>query len=505
VIAPQSHCNLFAAGRDPQQIRQGNFMTLEQDETEKQAGNLPPATSTDHTARTGAFANFMRLPGVKFIIVGIISVMLLIPTLLVWALVEERSNRAAEVSHTIAAGWGGEQAINGPYLAVPMSVNRATTNNAGTVSWHQVTEWVLLMPETLQVEANLATEARKLSIYSLPVYNAKLSIRGKFPASMTSTLAQLEGTPDLDRAYVVMNIADITGVRSNAEIRTDGAAPVAFEPGMRNISSITPTFRDSQYGGASSTTGINSAISRERVEKGFAFDMELSLNGSGRLSVAPAGQTTSLKISANWPDPGFEGTYLPETKTIDEKSFTASWTIPYLARGIDKISCCSIMPLTNSMMSVNLVEPVKFYQIVSRTLKYSIGFISLMFFAVFIIELKSGRMVHWVQYVLTGFALIIFYILLLALAEHFGFGISYAIASTATTMLIASYVGTVTSSRRSGIALAVVQGVTYGVMYLILREDEYALLAGAVISFVTIAATMYFTRNIDWSGSKQAQ
>jgi len=53
------------------------------------------------------------------------------------------------------------------------------------------------------------------------------------------------------------------------------------------------------------------------------------------------------------------------------------------------------------------------------------------------------------------------------------------------------------------VSLAIVLGVTYGVMYLILREDEYALLAGAIISFVTIGATMYFTRNVDWSGSRQ--
>ena len=154
-------------------------------------------------------------------------------------------------------------------------------------------------------------------------------------------------------------------------------------------------------------------------------------------------------------------------------------------------------------MTINLVEPVKFYQVVSRTLKYSIGFISLVFLATFIVELKGGRLVHWIQYVLTGLALIIFYILLLALAEHLGFAIAYGIAAAATTLLIATYVGSVTGSRKSGVSLAIVLGVTYGVMYLILREDEYALLAGAIISFVTIAATMYFTRNVDWSGSRQ--
>lgn len=52
-------------------------------------------------------------------------------------------------------------------------------------------------------------------------------------------------------------------------------------------------------------------------------------------------------------------------------------------------------------------------------------------------------------------------------------------------------------------SLAIVLGVTYGVMYLILGEDDHALLADAIIAFVTIAATMYFTRNVDWSGNRQ--
>lgn len=466
-------------------------------------GEPPPASAYSEISppRPGGFAAFMRSPGVKFIIVGILSVMLLVPTLLVWALVEERSDRANEVSAKIANGWGGEQVVNGPYLAVPMTVNRSQTNQNGTVTWAKVTEWALVMPETLDIDGKLQAEARKLSIYSLPVYNAKLSIKGKFAADVVASLSQVEGVPDLDRAYLVMNIADITGIRSNADISIGGAAPISFEPGMRAITSVKPNFATNYYYDQPlSNTGINRPVGRDLIEKGFVFSMDLSLNGSGRFSVAPAGQTTRLSVSANWGDPGFEGTFLPETKTITDKAFTANWTIPYLARGIEKVVSGPGLPLGNSMMSVNLVEPVKFYQVVSRTLKYSIGFISLMFFAVFIIELKSGRMVHWVQYVLTGLALVIFYIMLLALAEHLGFGISYAIASVLTVGLIALYVGTVTT-RRSGLSLAVVLGLAYGVMYLILREDEYALLAGAIISFATIAATMYFTRNIDWTGA----
>ena len=39
----------------------------------------------------------MASPGAKFILIGVITCALLIPALMVWALVEERSRRAVEV------------------------------------------------------------------------------------------------------------------------------------------------------------------------------------------------------------------------------------------------------------------------------------------------------------------------------------------------------------------------------------------------------------------------
>ncbi|MDO6963748.1 cell envelope integrity protein CreD [Rhizobium alvei] len=453
-------------------------------------------------SRPQGFAAFMRLPGVKFVLIGIITMLLLVPTLLVWALVEERAQRADEVASRIANGWGQKQTINGPYLAVPMIRDLEETSASGVVSRYKQTSWVLLMPETLDVKADLQVEDRKLSIYSLPVYNAKVKISGRFQPNPATALAEMDGTPDFTRAFLVMHIADITGVRSNVDLMIDGVAVQPFEPGMRSIFALRPGLYNSvnvsDYD--KTDTGIHGAVEQAKIEKGFSFAMNLSLNGSSRLSVAPAGQTTSLAVAANWADPGFEGQFLPETKTISAEGFKANWTIPYLARGVAKISAGDVMPFSSNVMQIGLVQQVKFYQLVSRTLKYSIGFVSLVFFAVFILELKGGRSVHWVQYVLTGLALIIFYILLLALSEHVGFGPGYAVAACATTLLISFYVGSVTQSRKSGLSLATVLGLSYGVLYLVMREDEYALLAGALISFVTIAATMYFTRNIDWSG-----
>ena len=450
----------------------------------------------------GNVATLLRSPGVKFIMIGIISVALLVPLLLVWGLTEERAQRATEVSNRIANGWGGAQAINGPYIAVPFDVQRSREVDGRTIV-EQVTEWALVMPETLDVTADLKTEERRLSIYTLPVYNGALTLKGRFGASMLQDLSQFPGTPQLDRAVLVLNINDITGIRSDAGVKIDNGAVRPFDPGMRQISAMTVVGSDG-YATPQTSAGVHRPIERALIEKGFTFEIAMSLNGSRSFAVAPAGQTTTFSAKANWPHPGFEGLFLPEEKTITASDFAAKWTIPYLARGIDRVAAGSALPLSNSMMSINLVEPVQFYQVVSRTLKYSIGFISLVFLAVFVVELKGGRMVHWIQYVLTGLALIVFYVLLLALAEHTGFAIAYAMAALATTILIATYLGSATGSRRNGLALGTVLLSAYGVMYLVLREDEYALLAGALISFVSIATTMYATRRVDWSGRAQA-
>ena len=447
-------------------------------------------------------STLLRSPGVKFIMIGIISVALLVPLLLVWGLTEERAQRAADVSKRIANGWGGEQAINGPYIAVPFDVQRSREID-GRMLVEQVTEWALVMPEALDVTADLKAEERRLSIYTLPVYNGALTLQGRFGGNILQDLAQFPGTPQFDRAILVLNINDITGIRSDAGVRIDGGALRPFDPGMRQISAMSFAGVDG-YATPQTSAGVHRPVERALIEKGFSFEIALSLNGSRSFAVAPAGQTTTFSAKANWPHPGFEGLFLPEEKTVTASDFTAKWTIPYLARGIDRVAAGSALPLSSSMMRINLVEPVQFYQVVSRTLKYSIGFISLVFLAVFVVELKGGRMVHWIQYVLTGLALIVFYVLLLALAEHTGFTIAYAVAALATTVLIAAYLGAATGSRRNGVALGTVLLSAYGVMYLVLREDEYALLAGALISFLSIATTMYATRRVDWSGRAQA-
>jgi len=68
-------------------------------------------------------------------------------------------------------------------------------------------------------------------------------------------------------------------------------------------------------------------------------------------------------------------------------------------------------------------------------------------------------------------------------------------------MLLALNAAWIFASRVQGIRAFVTFGCLYGLIYLLLRLEDNALLVGAIASFLAVGAVMYFTRGIDWYGS----
>ncbi|HZL29204.1 MAG TPA: inner membrane CreD family protein [Acidobacteriaceae bacterium] len=141
------------------------------------------------------------------------------------------------------------------------------------------------------------------------------------------------------------------------------------------------------------------------------------------------------------------------------------------------------------------------YRSIHRSLHYITLFLGLVFLTYFLFEVLTGKRLHPAQYVLVGVAQTIFYLLLLSLAEHIGFDLSYLIAGTSTVALFAVNTEWVFHSRKLALrSLAVFTGL-YVFIYVLLRVEAYALLVGAVASFAAVAAAMYITRNVDWYGN----
>ena len=122
------------------------------------------------------------------------------------------------------------------------------------------------------------------------------------------------------------------------------------------------------------------------------------------------------------------------------------------------------------------------------------------FGGVFVLELLSGRRVHPIQYFFVGLAIVIFYVLLLSLSEHTGFSLAYFAGAAATGSTISLYVGMALQSLKRGLTMLGIFSLLYGLLYFILQLEDYALLAGAIASFVLLTATMFATLRVNWSG-----
>ena len=158
--------------------------------------------------------------------------------------------------------------------------------------------------------------------------------------------------------------------------------------------------------------------------------------------------------------------------------------------------------MNSAAFGVGLIVPVDVYQQTTRSVKYAILIILLTYTAFLLIEWVYDRAIHSVQYALVGFALCIFYTLLLSLSEYLGFNGAYGLAATATIGLIAWYVGSLLRSSRMSLFVTLLLLLQYGFVFTLIQLQDYALLMGSIGLFLTLAVVMYFSRKIKWQNQQ---
>ncbi|HBR28931.1 MAG TPA: cell envelope integrity protein CreD, partial [Firmicutes bacterium] len=125
-------------------------------------------------------------------------------------------------------------------------------------------------------------------------------------------------------------------------------------------------------------------------------------------------------------------------------------------------------------------------------------FIGLTFLVFFLVEVFSNNKIHPIQYLLIGISLCIFYLLLLSLSEHINFGLAYLISSLSVVILIGTYVRSALEKRVIPVITAGMLSILYGFLYILLQNQDYALLIGSVGLFIIVAVIMYTTRKVNW-------
>jgi inner membrane protein len=441
-----------------------------------------------------------RSPAFKFFLIAFLVILLLVPMLLVASLVGEREGRARQVRADIARIWGGSQQLFGPLLVVPYTV-RIVANEGERRSEQIAERRAVFTPEQLSITAEAATQVLHRGIYEAPVYTTKLRIAGRFSSPDIGDVVSDPQSVRWRDAILALGIDDVSGLKEVAVLKLDGQAEVPFLPslGVPGVAASGIHAKLPAFGTAGQPGGSTPA---------FAFQLDLVLAGSLALEFAPAARETRLAMTSDWPDPSFSGAFLPTERSLSATGFTARWTVPHLARSVPQAWTLSDPGLDRFRpyyFGVQLFQPVGFYELVMRAVKYDVLFVGLAFMGVFVLELSSPRRVHAVQYLFVGMALTFFYVLLLSLAEHIGFAVAYMVAATLTGGMLAVYVARSLQSRTQGLLMAAVFAILYLLLYLILRLEDYALLAGALVGFLTLTIVMFATLHVDWSGTERRQ
>jgi inner membrane protein len=442
-----------------------------------------------------SLGRLIRSPAFKFFLISFLILLIIIPMYLAANLVSERESRARQVRAEIGRVWGQAQQVLGPLLVLPYTV-RVTTSDGDRRVEQSIERRAVFTPEQLDIKAETMTKVLHRGIYEAPVFTAKVHIAGRFLAPDIGDVVADPQSVRWHDAMLLVGLSDVSGLKESAVLKINEQTEVPFMPSL----GVPGTPLNGIH------AKLPAATAAATPTAAFAFQLDLVFAGSMSLEFAPAARVTRVSVTSDWPDPSFSGAFLPSDRTVSPAGFTATWTIPHLARSVPQawsVPDEGIDRFRPYYFGVSLFQPVGFYDLIMRAVKYDLLFVGLAYMAVFVLEIFSRVRVHPVQYLFVGVALTLFYVLLLSLAEHIGFATSYLAAATATGGMLAIYVARSLRGYTYGLIMAVVLAILYGLLYAILRLEDYALLAGALVGFATLTIVMFATVDVDWSGGER--
>jgi inner membrane protein len=427
----------------------------------------------------------------RAVVVGILVLLLLIPMSMVQDLIYERQGRKGEVESEVGMTWGSAQTITGPVIDVPYEVPVQVPAADGTGRMETRTEihYVHILPEELTVDLGLDPSNKHRGIYEVAVYSGHMKLQGAF-APISAARLRTNYRLKWDEATITLGVSDLRSIKEQVRMQIGGRT-VDFEPGSPSTEVVST--------GLSALFPLDSALQNTPLD----YELDLRVNGSMSFSMVPVGKRTVLQCTSSWPDPSFNGAFLPDTSNVGPQGFQARWTVLHLNRPYpQEFIGDRSMEVMESAFGVALLQPVDEYQKNMRAAKYGVMLIVLVFLVFFFVEVLRKLRIHPIQYLLVGFALCMFYTLLIALSEHIGFGKAYIVSALAVIGLTVFYAASVFREGNATRLLGLVMVLVFGFMFSLIHQQDYALLFGSIGLFIVLALVMWVSRRIDWNGTK---
>ena len=435
---------------------------------------------------------------IKLLGVGALVLVLLIPLVMITGVLSDRLSRRNEAVADITSSWGGEQNVIGPLLGIPFQYKlkavKETPGPDGKLERREVEETALgaayFLPESLKIDGDVQTQTLHRGIYEAAVFRAQVMLSGKFaPPDFGPLKIDLKDVQWKD-AFVTIAVNDLRGTREGLVLDWGGTK--------------RPMLPGSQVPGY--TTGATASLGSDQpLASEITFSIPLDFNGSDGVFFAPFGVQNEATLKSNWPDPAFRGSFLPAERSVRSDGFSATWRVSYYGRDYPQSWTSrggnerfNVQSVTNSRFGANFLEILDAYRYVERSIKYGVLFLVLVFTTFFLFEVSARQKIHPFQYLMVGAALCLFYLLLLSISEFIGFSWAYLIAAAASIMLITWYCRFFLGGGARTLMIGAGLAGVYTFLYITLRQQDYALLMGAIALFIVLAVVMYVTRKVDW-------
>lgn len=435
--------------------------------------------------------SFFQTNTAKMIMVGILTLVLLIPLALVQDLIQERSQRKVEATQKVTNSWGENVHLMGPILKIPYKTFRETEEidektKKKTIKKYSYTQNAYFFPTTLNHTTKVdKVDGLKLGLYKPIVFKATVNSTGIFKELDFEKLGINPENILWEKASILIKTTDLKSIKSDLFINLNGKKLALETSGD-----------DDNYFDVLETKTFN-LVQNEEIQ----FNFNIQYNGSNSVEFIPIGKTTKTSVDANWGSPSFIGNYAPidTSKTITNENFHADWKLIHVNRPFAQQYSEKLPNISSYSYGVKLIETVDQYQQSERASKYGFLVIGLTFLIFFLIQTISKINIHIFQYSMIGLALIMFYTLLISITEHSSFIIAYAIAASSVIIMLLLYSISVLKSKKFPLFISLALTVLYSFIFVIIQLEDYALLVGSIGLFLILGAVMYVSRKIDWN------
>ncbi len=366
--------------------------------------------------------------------------------ILITILCYKRSDLRYSAYSDIASKWGGSQLLEAPFIIEKSGMKT-------------------LMPDTLDANTELLPEIRYRSIYEFIVYTANVGINAKFPQPSKHLSGKFGETYLAFRLTHSKDVNDIRASINNTPIS------FAYDENLRMfLARLKPA----------------------DMEKDIDVKLELSIRGSETFYMLPVAKTNSINMSSSWSAPSFSGEYLPTSRQIDKGGFSATWKINSFSAIIRTLKE-EARPEECKGAGTCLIMPINVYRQTERALSYAFLFIAIFLVSIISTEYLTREKLDLIQYILASATPVVFYLMTLAISEHTGFGLGFAVSALLCSALIAFYIGAAIGKMKVGVVTFMFNLAAYGVMFVLLYLENMSLLVGSIVVFAILAILMSMT------------